>query len=159
MSRMILVGYDGSAPADRAVDRAAALFADATLVVATVWSPVRETAAAARVALPDSVIASAVHDLDTATQAETLKTAEAGAERARASGVEATAVAVPAGPSTWRGLLDAADEHEAEAIVVGARGRSGLASMVLGSVSSAIVFHSRRPVVVVPDKDRPASTP
>jgi nucleotide-binding universal stress UspA family protein len=44
-----------------------------------------------------------------------------------------------------------AEEHGAEAIVVGSRGLSGIKSLLLGSVSSGIVHHSVRPTLVVRD--------
>lgn len=50
----------------------------------------------------------------------------------------------------WRTILDVADEIDADAVVVGARGRSALAGAVLGSVSTGLVHHSERPVLVVP---------
>lgn len=46
-------------------------------------------------------------------------------------------------------LLDAVDG--ADLVVVGQRGRSGLSAVVLGSVSTHVLHHSRVPVVVVPD--------
>jgi nucleotide-binding universal stress UspA family protein len=42
-----------------------------------------------------------------------------------------------------------ADEMEADVIVVGRRGRAGVAELVLGSVSHELVRHSKRPVLVI----------
>lgn len=42
-----------------------------------------------------------------------------------------------------------ADEVDADVIVVGRRGRGGVAELLLGSVSHEAVLHSRRPVLVV----------
>ena len=53
---------------------------------------------------------------------------------------------------TWRGLIDAANDRQASAIVIGARGLTGIAN-TLGSVSTAITHHSPRPVLVVPPAD------
>jgi nucleotide-binding universal stress UspA family protein len=39
---------------------------------------------------------------------------------------------------------------DADMLVIGSRGRSGVAAVVLGSVSTAGVHHARCPVVVVP---------
>ena len=47
-------------------------------------------------------------------------------------------------------LRRAADEPDVIATVVGARGHSGLAGLVLGSVSHALTHHLTKPVVIVP---------
>jgi nucleotide-binding universal stress UspA family protein len=50
------------------------------------------------------------------------------------------------GSPAWS-LLDAA--KDADLIVVGSRGRSGLKTLLLGSVSHVVVTHAETPVVVV----------
>lgn len=45
------------------------------------------------------------------------------------------------------------EAKEAELVVVGSRGRSGIASVLLGSVSRHVVDHARCPVVVVKAPD------
>ena len=47
-------------------------------------------------------------------------------------------------------IREAADSEDAELLVVGSRGRGGLRSAVLGSVSRELTTRARRPVVVVP---------
>jgi nucleotide-binding universal stress UspA family protein len=51
--------------------------------------------------------------------------------------------------SVWSAILSAADEVDADAIVCGSRGRGGAARSLLGSTSSSVLHHSRRPVLVV----------
>lgn len=47
-------------------------------------------------------------------------------------------------------VLDAADEADADLIVVGTRGHRGFREMALGSTSNKVVHSSHRPVVVIP---------
>jgi nucleotide-binding universal stress UspA family protein len=51
---------------------------------------------------------------------------------------------------TWRVICDVAGEIDAATIVLGARGLSRVGSVLLGSVSSAVLAHAARPVLVVP---------
>ena len=53
-------------------------------------------------------------------------------------------------------LLAEAYGHNAEVIVVGSRGRSQIAEILLGSVAHFLTHHSRIPVVVVPQPTGPA---
>jgi nucleotide-binding universal stress UspA family protein len=55
----------------------------------------------------------------------------------------------------WRVICDVAGEIDAAVIVLGARGLSRIESMVLGSVSAAVVVHAGRPVLVVPPTASP----
>jgi nucleotide-binding universal stress UspA family protein len=148
-ARTILIGYDGSADSDRAIDEAARLFAGAGAVVLTVWRSVRDVARAGRVALPAEVVETASTELDAATEAAAEATAAAGTARAKAAGLDAQARAVSGEGSVAQAILQAADEHDVMSVVVGSRGLSGLRSALLGSVSSTVVHHSARPVVVV----------
>lgn len=58
-------------------------------------------------------------------------------------------------------LMDVAGMHDALMIVVGSRGLSRIAKMVLGSVSNRLVNESHHPVVVVPESSSkaPSSEP
>jgi nucleotide-binding universal stress UspA family protein len=49
-----------------------------------------------------------------------------------------------------RVLLDSASEAKADLIIVGTRGLRGPARLLLGSVSSEVLTHAGRPVLVVP---------
>src|SRR5215210_1161971 len=57
------------------------------------------------------------------------------------------------GAFAWYGagpnVVNAADLHDAAAIVMGSRGLTGLRSMLLGSVSNAVVHHADRPTLVI----------
>jgi len=49
-------------------------------------------------------------------------------------------------------ILQVAEREKADLIILGRRGRGGVAELLLGSVSHEIVLHSRRPVLLVPRK-------
>jgi hypothetical protein len=87
-ARTILIGYDGSAYADRAVDEAARMFPGADAVVLTAWRSVRDMSSAGRAALPEEVIEKATDEMDKVAEAAATATARAGADRASAAGLE-----------------------------------------------------------------------
>ena len=75
--------------------------------------------------------------------------ASEGVEAARAAGFDATPLVDVTPDATALRIARIADEYEASAIVVGARGRSKLKSIVLGSVSHEVLQYSKRPVLIV----------
>jgi nucleotide-binding universal stress UspA family protein len=54
-------------------------------------------------------------------------------------------------------IAQVADTVNADVIVVGRRGRGGVAELVLGSVSHELVLHSKRPILVI-SSDLPAQS-
>ncbi|HTP54030.1 MAG TPA: universal stress protein [Thermoplasmata archaeon] len=136
--RRILVGYDGSRAAARATEWAVAL---ARTTGAALWL-VHGSAAPTAVAEPqtDEEQGKEVHALDDALEGV----------RRRAAGLGlAVTVLNREGPAA-RVLIDAANEVSADLIVVGTRGLRSAARVFLGSVSTAVVAESGRPVLVVP---------
>ena len=47
-------------------------------------------------------------------------------------------------------IADVADREDADVIVAGRRGRGGVASVLLGSVSLELTLHATRPVLLIP---------
>jgi nucleotide-binding universal stress UspA family protein len=149
-TQTLVIGYDGSEGADRAIDAAAVLFSSADVVIVTVVEPVLETVAGAELEaglwmnLPDAE----AEDLAAASQST-----EAGAARAKAQGLKATERAVVGAP-VWSEVAGVAADVHADAIVVGSRGHGAIAEALLGSVSHALARHGGRPVLVVPPEKR-----
>lgn len=46
-------------------------------------------------------------------------------------------------------IVEVADANDADLVVVGRRGRGGVAELLLGSVSHELVLHCKRPVLVI----------
>ena len=65
-------------------------------------------------------------------------------------GISAEPAAPVAVGSAWRAILHFADDHDAHLIVAGTRGRSTVASLVLGSVSHGLANHAHRPLLIIP---------
>jgi nucleotide-binding universal stress UspA family protein len=75
------------------------------------------------------------------------RTAAAGASLANSLGFEADGVAIEAAPA-WKGIVQLAEDQDASVIVLGSHGRSGLASVLVGSVAGAVADHSPRTVLI-----------
>ena len=152
MAEVVVIGYDGSQDAQRAVDVAAgALRLDAALVV-NVWSTVMATTQpAASLAAPSPPSEAELRGLEQAAHL----VADEGAARARQAGLSAQAVvARGASPNEIaKALCDLAETRDATLVVVGRRGQSRLKEVVLGSVSKAAVHECCRPVLVVPIRE------
>jgi len=149
MPQLVIVGYDGSPDAGRAIDFAATRLDAGAARVVTVWQPGLAAAQAAPT-LAGPVPPSP--EEDRRLEAAARETADAGAARARAAGLRAepeTRLGIGVG-QTAEALFEVAEQHDADLVVVGRRGMGLIRSAVLGSVSDAAVRDGRRPVLVVP---------
>ena len=130
----IVVGYDGSEPAQRALDRAAELAGYGTTVTVVSVAPSVYTQGLQPVADPDDT------------------------ERARALLAEARdRLALRQVPVSTRDavgepaamIVETADELGADLIVVGTRNGNALERLVLGSTSTKVLHHAHCDVLVV----------
>lgn len=74
-------------------------------------------------------------------------------KRLKESGVSYRTVMDDGRPASLIGQV--ADQADADVIVVGRRGRGGVAELLLGSVSHELVLHSKRPVLVISSAPQP----
>jgi nucleotide-binding universal stress UspA family protein len=144
----ILICYDGSPTAVRAIETAAALLGLRRAVVLDVASSMMP---AESLAGPYSAMVGAA--LEETHAAESVRIADEGTEIARSSGFDAVARATCAVP-TWEGIVEIADELDAPVIVVGSRGLRGLNEALHWSVSHQVAEHAGRPVLIVPPRDK-----
>jgi nucleotide-binding universal stress UspA family protein len=145
-----LLCFDGSADAAGAIAAAGELLARRSAVVLTVWEPVSvwqpyDPGAVLGAGL--AKLGSKALGLDEIASELAQEKLERGVQLAREAGFEARGQL--AHGKTWRAICDAADELDAAPIVLGARGLSRVASVLLGSVSEAVLVHAKRPVLVI----------
>jgi nucleotide-binding universal stress UspA family protein len=144
-NRPLLLCYDGSENAKHAIRESAALLGPRPALVLSVW---QDAAAIPSLAWAGAVLPD-LEDVLAAARAGAERMAEEGAGIARAAGFDATATVAEAKGPIWLAVEQAAKDHDADAIVVGSRGLSGVKALLLGSVSSGIVHHAVRPTIVV----------
>ena len=148
----ILIPTDGSEPAERAARRGFDLAWDLDAAVHVLSVADRRIAASASYS-GDS------HSIRERLLAKATERATAICEEATGRGLEATAATrdgIPAGE-----IVAYADEHDADAIVLGTSGRGGVARSMVGSVADKVVRTATVPVVTMTpeaaDPDRAGS--
>jgi nucleotide-binding universal stress UspA family protein len=152
----ILIAYDGSDAARRAISETAELFGSRSVLVATVWEEgLAYSAAAMQTAGPELQPVPAdfgeAQKLGEELQARARRIAEDGAELARSAGLQAEAFAVAGEFQVAEAIVELARERRVAAIVIGSRGLTGLRARLEGSTSSGVLKHASCPVVVVHD--------
>jgi nucleotide-binding universal stress UspA family protein len=144
--------YDGSEAAGHAIERAGTLVeAGRRAIVLTVWQP------APPLHLPgDTTSTYAEIDAQANRRFEqrARELAEAGCTLAADAGFDAHPETRPVRGRTGATVLDAADEHGVALLTLGSRGLGGVRSALLGSVTSWLLHHSARPMLVVPPAAR-----
>ena len=134
-NRRIVVGVDGSANSQKAVEWAVAnAHRGDTVVMLTGWHPV----------IPPPEMAVAYADDDTSMRAILDTETKKAQKRAEGTDVVVEAKFEHIDPRT--ALMD----EKCDMIVVGSRGHSGIAGLLLGSTTDYVARHAKVPVVIVP---------
>lgn len=144
----LLLCYDGSDNAQHAARRAGDLFGGHSALVLTVWQRTIVMGDFGWSGAGAPMLDYAEFDRVSAEAAR--RRAEEGVGLARDAGLNAQPLAVEATGPVWKTVIETADEQDAAVIVMGSRGLSGVASVLLGSVSSHVVHHANRPSLVIP---------
>ena len=157
----VIIGYDGSAAAEKAIRAAAALLAPRKAIVVMVWEAGRgfDVVEAPSLSLD---YPAATLDLRTAYALEEAmgeaarQMAQRGAALAAELGLDAEGLAIADEVTVADTLVRVADEHDAAVIALGAHGHSTLREAILGSTSHDVMRHAKCPVLLVraPDGTR-----
>lgn len=146
-----LLCFDGSDDAAAAIREAGVLLGPRSATVLTVWEPVATWAPFDPAAVLSSGVAglaSSELGLDQICEGLAREALAQGVALAREAGFDA--VGQLSGGKPWRVICEQAEALAAAPIVIGARGLSRVQSLLLGSVSAAVVAHARRAVLVIP---------
>jgi nucleotide-binding universal stress UspA family protein len=148
----VVICYDGSADAQAAIDRAGQLMPGANTTVLVIWETILETLTrTGSLGMGFGMVGGYGDEgADTAMEKAALETATDGAHRARIAGLVAQPRIVNRRDEIAADILAVASEIDADLIVLGTRGRGGVKSLMLGSVSNAVLHHADRPVLVIP---------
>lgn len=140
----LILCYDGSAPAERAIRTAPVLVGRGRAArVLYAYKPTERSLGVAQ------AIAGGRIDAPVLGEADAHEVVDRGVAIARDAGFDAEPLLLVADRPTAVLLAETAEELDSPGIVMGQRGMSGLKSAVLGSVSRDVVNASARPVVLV----------
>jgi nucleotide-binding universal stress UspA family protein len=142
----VLFAYDGSRLAKAAIAEAGRqLPAGRNALVLTVWRTFNVGFIPEPGVEFDAACAGSVEEAAEQTAAH-------GAQLAEEAGFSSEALAVQGTPAD-KGINDAAEDHDASLIVLGAHRRGGLGGLVAGSVAAEVAAHSQRAVMIVHEQD------
>jgi nucleotide-binding universal stress UspA family protein len=147
----VLIAYDGSDTAGRAIREAAKLFGARQVLVVTVWEP----ALAYETQIPmaglemPAIDIEGAHEIEEELHERARRTAQAGAELAQSVGLQAMGLAVADKVHVAETIIEVARKRAVAAIVVGSRGLKGLRARLEGSTSKAVLQDAPCPVLVV----------
>lgn len=141
-----VIAYDGSDDARSAIECAAALLGPRAVAVLSVWQHPHAALAHSWIGL---TTAPDVEELVQLAERAARTCAAEGVALAAGLGLRAEPVVRQASGPVWPVILEAADELDAHVVVLGSRGLSGIKTLMLGSVSDAVLHHTRRPTLVV----------
>jgi nucleotide-binding universal stress UspA family protein len=158
---VILIAYDGSPTAERALREGGRLLAGRPALVLVVWKQglgfeLLELPTATLGLPPARLDIRTALEIDETMRERALLLARKGAGLARDAGFEAEglAVAEDVNVEVAEAILDVARKRDAQAIVIGAHSHGPGAEIILGSTTRAVVRRAPCPVLVVREAER-----
>ena len=145
-----LIAYDGSEDAAAAIRHTGRLLAPRRAVVVHVWESLAGLLLHTDAAGLTGTVREAAAELDEEDRREAERIAAEGAELARQAGFDAEPRPLQGRPKAWPALLIGADAVDAAVVVIGSRSQGAVTSALLGSVSSGLLHHANRPILLVP---------
>jgi nucleotide-binding universal stress UspA family protein len=137
----VLFAYDGSEHAKAAIREAGRqLRKGRRAIVLSVWEPLGAVSLAGAPGIPPVGMTAGIEE-------EARQLAEEGAKLARAAGFQAEPIAEQGDP-IWERIVESAEAHGADIVVMGSHGRTGVKLALLGSVAQATARHTDRPVLI-----------
>ncbi|MBJ8347726.1 universal stress protein [Antrihabitans sp. YC2-6] len=154
---VMLIAYDGSDNAKRAIEYAGRFLSARRAVVLTAWEPMVRQAARmsglSGVMQPDWV---PDEDLEDVAFTDAKATNSEGLDLALAAGINAEARTEECTSTIWNTIVDTADDLNVDIIVAGTRGATGIRALLHSSVADHVLKHCHRPVLLVPPGKKPA---
>jgi nucleotide-binding universal stress UspA family protein len=143
----ILVYYDGSPAAKRAVDTAGMLFPGRRATVLYVWPGIAGTRV--RTTSVEKVRQELIEEVRVATRREAAGVADEGTSLGRRAGLEARPLTVETGGRAADAIVRVATKESAAAVVIGRPSRTRRVPLLSDGVLRNVVDHCPIPVVVV----------
>lgn len=148
---VLLIAFDGSATARRAVQYAGRFLTADRAVVLTVWSPMDHgTDPGAYQYDLDGPPDPRDDDEDDIALIEAQRINDEGLELALAAGLPAEPLRRAVTFTVWQTIIEAADDLDADLIVTGTRATTGFRSLLQSSVADHMLRRGHRPVLIVP---------
>jgi nucleotide-binding universal stress UspA family protein len=155
VSGPVIIGYDGSPAADRAIDHLADLLGSRFVMVVVVWEPGMAFDLLLPGFEPAPIDIRTAIELDEKIYEAARRMAEQGASRARQRGLQADALAVADELTVPATLIRLAVERAAPALAVGSHGHRGIRELLLGSTTRELLRRAPCPVIVVRGGEEP----
>ncbi|MEU7142112.1 universal stress protein [Nocardia sp. NPDC046473] len=155
---LMLIAYDGSENAKRAIEYAGRFLSADRAVVLTAWEPMVRQAARlsglSGVMQPEWVPDEEIEDV-AYVDARTINTE--GVRLAKLAGLNAEARTAECTTTIWNAIVECADDLDVDIIVAGTRGATGIRALMHSSVADAVLKHCHRPVLMVPPGKEPVA--